>query len=265
VRPILITFHGSDLLGENLSGWLRKLVSHYGVICSRKAAEAADGVIVVARHLLRALPRISNTAKIRVQPCGIDLDRFRRMDTAACKRQLKWDEETFHVLFASGNGDPVKRPWLARQAVQEVLKRGMRAELHYMTHVPHSEVPTWLNASDALLLTSAHEGSPTIVKEALACGLPIVSVPVGDVTERIGSLEGCHITAPNASMLADKLLLIRERANRLDAHGQLEDIALKNVAARLSDFYKSFAPSSGERVSQSAAEAVPDFSTHLRS
>src|SRR5436190_14340067 len=54
-RPWLVTFHGSDLLGENLSGWTRKIISRYGVSCSRRAASAADGVVVVARHLLGTL------------------------------------------------------------------------------------------------------------------------------------------------------------------------------------------------------------------
>src|SRR5215471_1750230 len=34
--PVVVTFHGSDLLGENLSGWIRKLVSGYGIYCSRR-------------------------------------------------------------------------------------------------------------------------------------------------------------------------------------------------------------------------------------
>jgi teichuronic acid biosynthesis glycosyltransferase TuaC len=241
-RPILVTFHGSDLLGENLSGWIRRLISHYGVFCSRWAARAADGVIVVARHLLRALPGMEGDAKVRVLPCGIDLDRFRPLDTLACKRQLKWNEDAFHVLFASGNGDPVKRPWLAEQAVQELSLRRRGTELHFMTHVPHSEVPTWLNASDALLLTSDHEGSPTIVKEALACGLPIVSVPVGDVRERIGSILGCHLAEPNPSDLAQKLELVCCRQGRLHCRGLLDEISAASVAHRLKSFYESLAP-----------------------
>ena len=32
VRPLVVTFHGSDLLGENLSGWARKIISQYGEI-----------------------------------------------------------------------------------------------------------------------------------------------------------------------------------------------------------------------------------------
>ncbi len=88
LRPTLVTFHGSDLLGENLSGWTRKVISRYGVWCSKRAAKAAEGVVVVARHLLRALPRAALAARVRVLPCGIDLQRFKPMDTPLCRRRL---------------------------------------------------------------------------------------------------------------------------------------------------------------------------------
>src|SRR6266576_3899713 len=84
VRPIVVTFHGSDLLGENLSGWARKIISRYGVYCSRRAAKAADGAIVVARHLAEALYGAATGDKVRVIPCGIDLERFKPMDRLDC-------------------------------------------------------------------------------------------------------------------------------------------------------------------------------------
>ncbi len=238
LRPTLVTFHGSDLLGENLSGWARKLISRYGVWCSKRAAKAADGLVVVAWHLFRALPRAVPRAKIRVLPCGVDLDRFRPMDPLVCQRRLGWASDSFHVLFASSNGDPVKRPWLARAAVQESLARGIPAELHCMTGVPNSEVPAWLNASDALLLTSLHEGSPTVVNEALACGLPIVSVDVGDVAERIETIDGCHLAQPDAANLATKLARVHQRRQRLDCRAQIEDLDVLKVARRLKAFYE---------------------------
>src|SRR6185503_2007947 len=73
-RPVIVTFHGSDLLGENLSGWVRKVISRYGVYCSRRAAKAANGVIVVARHLAKAMRNVVSPERIRVIPCGIDLE-----------------------------------------------------------------------------------------------------------------------------------------------------------------------------------------------
>src|SRR5207244_10822597 len=112
VRPLVVTFHGSDLLGENLSGCVRKIISRYGVYCSRRAAKAADGVVVVARHLVGALNGAATADKVRVIPCGIDLERFKPLDPLACKHRLGWDPKSFHVLFASSNGDRVNQQWL---------------------------------------------------------------------------------------------------------------------------------------------------------
>jgi glycosyltransferase involved in cell wall biosynthesis len=233
VRPIVVTFHGSDLLGQNLSGWVRKAISRYGVYCSRRAAKAADAVIVVAQHLLKALNGSVPSAKVRTIPCGIDLERFKPMDSRLCKQQLGWNPKAFHVLFASSNSDPVKRPWLAKAAVARV-----GAELHYMSGISNAKVPIWLNASDALLLTSQHEGSPTIVKEALACGLAIVSVDVGDVAERIEGIEGCHSAQPEASDLAAKLRLVQQSGKRLDCAGSLEGLSIGSAAQRLKRCYE---------------------------
>ena len=55
------------------------------------------------------------------------------------------------------------------------------------------KIPTYLNAGDLLLLTSSHEGSPVILKEALACNLPVVSVDVGDAREKLENIAGCVV------------------------------------------------------------------------
>jgi len=114
-RPVVVTFHGSDLLGENLSGWMRRIISRYGVYCSRRAARRRRGRGGGGRGIWRMLwPARPKAGKVRVIPCGIDLERFKPMDPLACKHRLGWEPGSFHVLFASSNGDPVKRPWLAK-------------------------------------------------------------------------------------------------------------------------------------------------------
>jgi teichuronic acid biosynthesis glycosyltransferase TuaC len=244
VRPVVVSFRGSDLLGENLSGWTRKIVSRYGVFCSRRAAKAADGVVVVARHLAGALKGAIRPDKLRVIPSGIDLGRFKPMDPVPCKQRLGWNPHSFHVLFASNNGDPVKRPWLAKAAAAKINRPSRPVEFHYLNGIPAAEMPLWLNAGDALLLTSLHEGSPNIVKEALACGLPVVSVDVGDVAERIEGIAGCHLAAPVPDKLAAKLDLIRQRRERLDCRARLEELSIQNMAQKLKQFYGEI---SGER------------------
>jgi glycosyltransferase involved in cell wall biosynthesis len=110
--------------------------------------------------------------------------------------------------------------------------------LHYLTSIPNAEVPAWLSASDVLLLTSMHEGSPTIVKEALACGLPVVSVDVGDVAERIEGIEGCYVARPQPAELAAKLCLVRQLGQRIDCRTRLEELSITSVAQKLKRCYE---------------------------
>lgn len=237
-EPVIVTFHGSDLLGENLSGLLRKAASWYGVACSWRAAARAAGVVVVSPELRDALPRWIDRDRVRVIPCGIDLARFQPRDRAECRRRLDWSMQEFAVLFNGGSQDPVKRPELAHEAVRILRERYPHATLRELRGVPNVDVPEWMNASNVLLLTSQHEGSPTVVKEALACNLPVVSVDVGDVRERIGGVEGCHVVAPDATALAERLAAVLERGQLVRGREQVEGLSIEAIGVSLKAFYE---------------------------
>ncbi len=96
------------------------------------------------------------------------------------------------MLFAASPDNPVKRHALA-VAAMAALELRIDAELLVATGLAPSAVPLYMSACDVLLLTSAHEGSPNVVKEALACNLPVVSVDVGDVRERLEHVGGCVV------------------------------------------------------------------------
>ena len=81
---------------------------------------------------------------------------------------------------------------MAVQAVEKIQKT-IKADMFYADQVSINEMPVYINAADAVLLTSKHEGSPNIIKESLACNVPVVSVDVGDVRERIEKINGCRI------------------------------------------------------------------------
>jgi glycosyltransferase involved in cell wall biosynthesis len=234
--PVAITIHGSDLMGEKLSDPVRRFSAHIGVLATRRAARRADGVIAVSNRLRDALPDNVARSKVRVIPCGIDLDRFKPEDSAACREKLGWSHDLNHILFAT-NGNAVKRPELARQAVAQLLHRGVRAELHEMRGIPYSQVTTWINASHAIVLTSLHEGSPTIVKECLACNVPVVSVDVGDVQERTKGIEGCFIVAANADDLATGLQEACAARSRVDGRSHMQELSLTRIAGRIREFY----------------------------
>jgi len=243
-RPKIVTFHGSDLLGEHLSGTVRKILASFGVWASWRAARRANRVIAVAKNLCDALPRDIERGKIHIIPNGIDLHRFKPLDRYECCNRLGWRPNIFHVLFPANSGDPVKRPRLARAAVDGLQRMGIAAEIHYLTGVSNEEVTIWLNASNVLLLTSRHEGSPTIVKEALACDVPVVSVDVGDVRERIEGVAGCYISSPDPDELAAKLFLVRNGTGRVAGRPTIQDLSLERTAMRLSALYQEAIQSS---------------------
>jgi len=236
-RPSVVTFHGSDLVGEKVSSRLRRLLAGYGVMCSRRAAHRATGVVVVSKVLWDVLPADLDRDKVRIIPCGIDTTRFKPLEREQCRLQLRWRDDRFHVLFNSNGDDPVKQPALARAAVERLRGMGIAAEFQEMRRLPYTEIPTRLNAGDVLLLTSRHEGSPTIVKEALACNIPIVSVDVGDVAEQIRGITGCYLASPDAADLAAKLELVHQGPRRVDARWKMEELSIDRIGHRLKHFY----------------------------
>jgi glycosyltransferase involved in cell wall biosynthesis len=236
--PTVVSFCGSDLLGENLSGKVRQLVAGYGIRCSHQAARRASAVIVKSRNLALALPTDVDPGKVTVVPSGIDLERFRPLDRAECRERLGFRADGFHVLFAYSSGASVKRPWLAEAAAEMARAKQPDVEFHPMQGVSPDQVPLWINACDCLLLTSLHEGSPNVVKEALACNLPVVSVDVGDVAERLEGLEGCYLSGDTPEELSEKLLQVYEGPRRVKSRGGIEELGIERTAYRLRALYE---------------------------
>jgi len=235
--PVVISLCGSDVLGERDAGFVRFLLAQMGVMASYSAIQQSAAVIVKSNNLAHAIRQMVEPARIRVLPNGVDTHLFKAMPQSMCRAQLGFTD-TFDVLFPSNSGHPVKRVWLAEAAVALLQKQGVPAVLRKLSGVAHNQVPIWMNACHVLLLCSSHEGSPNVVKEALSCGLPIVSVEVGDVRERIAGIDGCYLVADNKESMAQQLLHVFKNKKRIHADESVKSISLTTISKKLETLYR---------------------------
>lgn len=237
-RPVVVSFCGSDLLGTPGNSMLARFRSWTNIRASNQVAREAEGIVVKSQNLRAALPSGVPHDKVRTIANGIDLRRFHPQDPRTCREKLGWNEGRFHIIFCASSGPNRKRFDLAKAAVDELGVGGVPVELHILRGVPHGDVPIWLNAGNVLLMTSRQEGSPNIVKEALACNRPVVSVDIGDVVERLDGIQGCHVAKDEPGDLAAKLRAVYEGPRSVDAAAKVKSLSLQAVALQLRDFYQ---------------------------
>ena len=237
--PVVVSFCGTDLLGGPFFNPLRRAALRLGVFASHLAAKRANGIIVKSKNLMDALPRSVNSSKVWLIPNGVDLNRFQPLEKVGSRQKLGWHSNKYHVLIPASSGHIRKRLWLGQGAVEKLNAKGIAVELHQLHGVAHTDVPVWINASDAVILTSIHEGSPNVVKEALACNRPVVSVDVGDVSERIEGIDGCYLVSPNPEDLAEKLQLALECTSPVEGRIKINELSLERVTQRLYEVYST--------------------------
>lgn len=193
-KKTIISFHGSDLHGGRIIGFQSFIMSKLNTISSKIASFFSGGIIVVSENLLRYLPKsVVRNKPIRVIFPGVDYSHFKILSKEKCKKILQLDLKKKYILFSDISGSPVKRRDLAEEIISELQIDHPDVDLLLLNQKPYKLVPIYLNASDCLLVTSDKEGSPNIVKEALAVNLPIVSFDVGDVKEQCSEVDNCQI------------------------------------------------------------------------
>jgi len=180
--PVITTFHGSDVNSLKM----RPLASFASLL----SAES----FFVSKMLMQKLP-IKGKHK-SVIPCGVDRSIFHPRDKEECKKRLGIDKD--YILFASDFGNGIKNPTLAKT----VATHFPDLELREIKNRSREEVAQLINGAELLLMTSFTEGSPQIIKEAIACGQRVVSVEVGDVREQTEGLQNCRVCEADEMQLA---------------------------------------------------------------
>ena len=189
--PMVISLHGSDAL----VGWIEPLISR--VVCA-----LADATIVVSKAIAQRIPGT-------VIPCGVDLALFQPKPRTAARQRLGLLPACKYILFPFDPARRVKRFDIASGTIKELAARNV--ELLTVSKVHYTEMPWYYSAADAMIFCSDSEGSPTSVKEALACNLPVVSTDVGDVREIVRGIAGTEIVEQSPVSLAAGLRRVLNR------------------------------------------------------
>lgn len=218
--PVVLSLWGTDLDGD--LGWVSKLCANF-----------CDATIVMSERMERELDQ-----DCHVIPHGVDFDQFGPMPRSEAIDRVGWDPDAKHVLFPYKAERDVKNYPRAERIVDAVRTDVPEpVRLQTARDVPHDEMPTYMNAADCLLLTSDREGSPNVVKEAMACNLPVVSVDVGDVRERLDGVEPSEVCR-NDRELRLALFSILNGGGRSNGREQAEEISTEWMAARIHQVYR---------------------------
>lgn len=195
-KTIVVSLMGCDVKGAGLLMGIIRCFTRY----------LWDATIVKSDDMHSSL-RVDSAEII---PNGVNLGVFKPLLRNDCRAQLGWDSGKHYILFGADPDRDVKNYPLARHAFELLIEQNPsltteNCRLVTLGSVPHHQIRIYLNASDVLLLTSKWEGSPNIIKEAMACGTPIVCTDVGDVRWLLDGLEGCYVASQDSADIADKL------------------------------------------------------------
>ncbi len=170
-RVRALTMHGSDVRHPRTRQATRAVLPLMDIVAAASAPLAAE------------LPGARARRRAQVLPCGIDLERFRPIPRAQARAELGLDPVGPHLLFAA---DP------ARTGKRFDRARALAGETSLLTlgGVRPDRVALWINAANAVVVPSEHEGFGLAVLEALACNVPVVAAPVGVHREVLEGLEG---------------------------------------------------------------------------
>jgi len=187
--PILVSLMGSDT--KMRGPWKIFLRLNYRFFWK--------AVIVKSQKMKQEL----GLDKVYIVPNGVNTQKFAPHPSKDLKAKLGWSDLKRHVLFAANPDRPEKNFELFKKSTENFTPE--KYEVHVLKGVSHDDIPNIMNAADVVVLSSHWEGSPNVIKEAMACNRPIVSTNVGDISWLLQDCPGGFISAFNPEELGKKI------------------------------------------------------------
>ena len=258
--PVVTTYHGSDINKPNIRRFSKVAMrlSKANIFVSKRNIALA-GYSEDTSAATKSLPFREGYGVGYLLPCGVNLTDDQLITRTEARKALGIADDAIIVLFAGAFNNAVKDPALAQEAIsicnsamsnrqwaidEESNRQSPIAnrliELFELRGYTRVQVNQLMCAANCLLMTSKTEGSPQVIKEAMACGCPIVSVDVGDVAERTDGVEGCYVVRTREPKdIAQALLQAITFEGRTNGRDKIIEMGLSNeqVAEQLVEIY----------------------------
>jgi glycosyltransferase involved in cell wall biosynthesis len=233
---VVITYRGSDLNPATTPS----LRSRAGRLLSQLAALRARRIVCVSRELRQRLWWRSH--RVTVLASGVDPAVFRPGPRAGARRILGWPDGDRVVLFNAGRDPWNKRLDLALAAARSARRQVPSLRLEVLDgQLDPERMPSLMRAADCLLVTSDYEGSPSVVQEALATNLPVVSVAVGDVPACLEGVTNTRVVGRDPEALAAALVELVREPRRTNGRERIGEFSAQRIARELREIYEAAA------------------------
>lgn len=193
-----------------------------------------SATIVKSGQMLSILPE-TNVHHI---PNGVDFENFKPMPKEEALKVTGYDPSKKNIIFvAQDPHSKVKNFQLAKKSVECLNDKNIL--LHTVSNKSFDELPFYYNSADVLLLTSLSEGSPNVLKEAMACNTPIVSVNVGDAKDILSDTDGTYICNHEYIEVSRKISEAIKFSKRTNGREAIKHLDNKIISEKIINLYDS--------------------------
>lgn len=240
--PLILTFHEAEALKPSgliprKDDRISRLV--YSKRIKKWALKKVDLLISVCEDLIKTF---NFNGSATVLPPGVNLELFKPMNKFECREKLNLPKEKKILFFPGDAKNPKRRTQKGFDILQSALSIIKRNDIFLLTggDIAHKDMPIYMNAADVVIQTSNFEASPMVIKEAMACNIPIVSTDVGDSKEVIGDTKGCFICKKEPKDVADRIKTALNYGKRTNGRIRIEELVLglQQIARRIIELYK---------------------------
>ena len=236
--PIVLSLMGNDALGDTIGPGKVDFFSRYLTLLTWLIQPFVQAVISKAAHIEKYVYRKQISYII---PNGINLEQFNCQNSDG-RADLGLDAHKQYVLFLGNPVDVLKNYTLVESTMPYIRQKNV--ELINPYPIAHDMVPKYINAVDVLALCSFREGSPNVIKEAMACNCPIVSTKVGDAAWVMEDTPGCYLAGFEPEAFArqlEKALDFSRQFGRTQGRDRIINLGLEAaaVAEKISLIYQN--------------------------